>query len=269
LNSTTTLADLYEFVTNDQSTNSIIDVEFDVLQYSERQLTKKEAPQVTDGLETDESLNYKPVMSIFDTFERNGGVERILELALKSLIKWKDKDRSKRWFTWVQELSSFSSLPIFFGLFMKSKACMDLLFQVIVGAPDTDKTTDAKNPKKWEEEEQKAVRLAYQILANVFSVNTDAKLREFAIQKNFFTRILDRIAIISKESRRKWVEDQETQQAEDASPELKEKDDSDKRLDEEDYKKKVVKKKGVGYASDNTGQNQRWNVSEYVQSKKS
>jgi len=270
LNPTTTLADLYDFVTNDQSTNGIIDIEFDVLQYSERQLTKKEIPQVTEGLETDESLNYKPVMSIFDTFERNGGVERILELALKSLIKWKDKDKSKRWFTWVQELSSFSSLPIFFGLFMKSKACMDLLFQVIVGAPDTDKVTDSKNPKKWEEEEQKAVRLAYQILANVFSVNTDAKLREFAIQKNFFTRILDRIAIISKESRRKWVDDKETaiEEQEKDSPELKEKGDSDKKLDEEDYKKKVVKKKGVGYASDNTGQNQRWNVSEYVQSKK-
>ena len=34
-------------------------------------------------------------------------------------------------------------------------------------------------------------------------------------------------------------------------------------MTEDDYKLKVVKKKGIGYESDNTGQNAKWNVSEY------
>jgi hypothetical protein len=62
-----------------------------------------------------------PSMNIFESFEKAGGVEKILNVIIKSLTLWKNKDRSQRWLLWVKELDSFSNLPHFFGLFMKNK----------------------------------------------------------------------------------------------------------------------------------------------------
>ena len=265
LDSKTSLADLYEFFSNDASTNNIIDVEFDVLQLLERQNQKKENENAVVAVQG-ESLKYKPAMTLFEAFEKNGGVKGIIDITLKSLNNWKDKEKSKRWHTWLQELSTFSALPNFFGLFLKNKECIELLFQILAGIPDEEK--DPKYAKKWEEEELKAVRSSYQILADVFAVDNDVKLREFAIQQNFFSRILDRISLISKESKRRWVDDIKKEDEEGSDKGSPDKSGAKKVETEEDYKKKAVKKKGIGYASDNTGQNQRWNVSEYVESKK-
>jgi Mn-dependent DtxR family transcriptional regulator len=41
----------------------------------------------------------------------------------------------------------------------------------------------------------------------VFRVDNDAKIREFALEKQFVERILDRIQIVSKEVKRKWVDE--------------------------------------------------------------
>jgi hypothetical protein len=92
-------------------------------------------------------------------------------------------------------------------------------------------------------------------------VDNDSKIRDFALEKNLIERVLDRIALTSKEEKRKWVEEIEPEKEDTTSKmEIKPKED--------DVKKKIVKKKGVGYASDNTGQNQKWNVNEYHETKK-
>lgn len=191
-------------------------------------------------------------------------------MILKSLTNWKNKERAKRWFQFIQELSSFSALPHFFGLYMKNKDCIELLFNLLAGLPDEDSKgaskaqTSASGSRKWDEEESKAVKHSYQILSDVFRVDNDAKIREFALEKQFVDRILDRIGSVSKEERRKWVEDLKQEEPSMVQEPVQKKPDDE----EEDGKKKIIKKKGVGYASDNTGQNARWNTNEYVETKK-
>mmetsp|Transcript_28550 Transcript_28550/g.25455 ORF Transcript_28550/g.25455 Transcript_28550/m.25455 type:complete len:286 (+) Transcript_28550:433-1290(+) len=143
-------------------------------------------------------------------------------------------------------------------MFLKNQDCIGLLFDVLLGLPESDKT------KKWEEEEKKAVKFSYKILADVFAVDSDSKLREHEIVKDMFCRILERIAIISKEPKRRYVEDISDDEEEEEQQQSPQK--MDKPETEEDYKKKVVKKKGVGYGGNS---NQKWSVNEYMESKKS
>lgn len=71
-----------------------------------------------------------------------GGVQRLIEVLLKCLTQWKNKDRSQKWFMWVKELASFSELPSFFSLFIKNKVCIDLLFKILSQEPDNENDKD-------------------------------------------------------------------------------------------------------------------------------
>jgi hypothetical protein len=61
-----------------------------------------------------------PQMRIFEQFEKIEGIYQIVELIVKNLTRWKNKDKAERWFVWLRELVSFSQLPNFFKLFMKN-----------------------------------------------------------------------------------------------------------------------------------------------------
>lgn len=261
----TGLADLWDFVSRDPRSNKILDIDFDVCAEDPG---LKEIKRRAASLKEDAG-GYIPTMNLFEAFERQGGVQKIIDVIIKALTMWKNKEKAQKWFVWVQELSSFSSLPHFFGLFMKNKECIDLLFQILAGTPDMEdveqaKPLDGKKPgdkgpaqadRKWEEQEHKAVRFSYQVLSDVFRVDNDAKIRDFALENQLIERILDRIGIISKEQKRKWAAEVEVESGgdeerkKDTAAELK------TNQKQEDYKKKIVKKKGVGYASDHTGQN--------------
>jgi ubiquitin-activating enzyme E1 len=43
---------------------------------------------------------------------------------------------AEMWRLWLNELDSFSDLPIFFQMFLKNKRCKDLLFKVLAGEPN-------------------------------------------------------------------------------------------------------------------------------------
>ena len=261
LKNETIIGELWQFIKKEEKSHRILDLDFDVTEAMEGEKDDKKK----EG-------GYMPSMAIFEFFEKCGGVNKIIEVILKSLTLWKNKEKAKLWFTWVNELNSFSNLPHFFSLVMKNKECIELLFQLLRGTPDElespekdpKKTALLADQKKWDEENQKAVRFSYKILSDVFKIDNDAKIRDFALDKQLIDRFLDRIAIISKESGRKWVEKIEAEKVEEDKS--NEKVQSPKK--EEDYAKKAIKKKGVGYASDNTGQNQKWNISEYHESKK-
>lgn len=45
----------------------------------------------------------------------------------------------------MKELRSFSTLPNYFGLFMKNKECIELLFELLAGLPDEAPTTALLN----------------------------------------------------------------------------------------------------------------------------
>ena len=253
----------YSEVKNDHRTNGILDLEFDTLKLFEGAVVPRS--------EIREEAAYMPQMNIFNAFERCGGVQQILDVILKSLTNWRNKERAKRWHQFVQELSVFSALPHFFGLYMKNKECIELLFNLLTGLPDEDsKANRAQNAaagsRRWDEEESKALKHSLQILADVFRVDNDAQIREFALDKGFVDRILERVGTVSKEERRRWVEElkEEKEEVKEQPPP----EPVEKKEEDEDLKKKIVKKKGVGYASENTGQNARWNTSEYVELKK-
>jgi hypothetical protein len=77
------------------------------------------------------------------------------------------------------------------------------------------------------------------------------------MENDFVDRILNRIGSISKEIKRAWTDD--LQEPNPEVPNVSADFQLIKKQSSDDGRKKIVKKKGVGYASDNTGQNQKWN----------
>ena len=145
------LVDLHDFILNRPEVNGIVDLEFDAYQYVANKVVKKTT------LEDGEELKYKPALTFFESFEKNEGVKKIIEVGLRSLDNWKDKSEGKKWKVWLQELSSFGALPNFFGLFLKNKDCIDLLFKILTGKLDKVKLAEDSSPdKKIDEEEHKS-----------------------------------------------------------------------------------------------------------------
>lgn len=78
--------------------------------------------------------------------------------------------------------------------------------------------------------------------------------KKFELESQLIQTIISRIGLISKENGRKWVEELE-EEKKDEQPQLQKKDSV-----KDDGKKKIEKKKGIGYGSDQTGMNQQWNI---------
>lgn len=131
----------------------------------------------------------------------------------------------------------------------------------MAGLPDVDETN--KDQKKgeidWDKEEQKAVKYSYEILGDVFKDEHDHKIRQFAYENNFIHSILERMAIVSKEKVREYVDEEE---------EVKEEIVLKKKVSNDDGKKEIRKKKGLGYGSDQTGDNKKWDVNLFIEEKK-
>jgi ubiquitin-activating enzyme E1 len=67
-------------------------------------------------------------MSFFKQFESKGGVTKIINVSLSSLKLWKNKQMAEHWKMWLEELYSFSQIPLFFQMFLKNQKCKALLF---------------------------------------------------------------------------------------------------------------------------------------------
>ena len=77
---------------------------------------------------------------------------------------WSNQEQSKIWLQYLNELESFSCFPVFSSIYMTKQSNVQLLFDLLSGLPDKEE------PKKWTEEEKKAVRFLYDIIKNVFEV---------------------------------------------------------------------------------------------------
>lgn len=274
LKSETVVKDIWDFGEQECSANHILDIDFDVQMLMEQTSKDHLLPGHLSSLSLLEKfeqwkkqaqqpiMSYMPTMNIFEAFEQTDGVQKIIEVILKSLTLWKNKELATRWFAWIKELSSFSKLPHFFGLFIKNKDCIELLFQILAGVPDEEvdeKEKDKKppqkgakpEPKKWDIQEQMAIKYSYQILADVFRVDNDSKIRDYALENQLIERIFERIGTISKEVKRKWV--QHIPEEHEQEEEQKHQQQQQQKPKQEEIKKKVAKKQGIGYASDNTG----------------
>ncbi|CAD8160802.1 unnamed protein product [Paramecium pentaurelia] len=194
------------------------------------------------------TFTYPQQLTIFPLFEELNGVNAMLSVIREGIGQWKNQQSANAWLQFLNELQSFCQLPNFFNLFMKNQLCVNLLFDLIAGPPDS-------NNKKLEEEEQNAVKFIYTTLVNVFSASSGPEVRIKALEQNLIKQILDRIALVSKETKRVFrnvIEEQIVQESPQKNNLLQ---------------KSNKQKRGVGYASDNTGQNQKWNTIEYVEKK--
>lgn len=86
---------------------------------------------------------------------------------------------------------------------------MSYFFQILSNVPN--------EKQKGEDDEKKAVKATYGILAELFAVDRSRELRENTIKNNFIARILDRVATISRETKRKWEEEESEEEDEDKS----------------------------------------------------
>ena len=91
-------------------------------------------------------------MSFFAQFEAKGGVAKIIQVTIASLKLWKSRPLAQSWNMWLQELDSFSKIPLFFQLFLKNQKCKDLLFKVLAGQPDAELAADPNKKTQWEQE---------------------------------------------------------------------------------------------------------------------
>lgn len=81
---------------------------------------------------------------------------------------------------------------------MTKQSNVQLLFDLLSGLPDKE------DPKKWTEEEKKAVRFLYDIIKNVFEVEGEQAIiiRNYAIQSGFYQTMLERLHLVTKEPKR-------------------------------------------------------------------
>lgn len=269
----TTIGQFYSQIQDKHDqTNGIIDLEYDQLELI-KGATVSSMGKALQSEQPAIDIQYMALNKIFLSFEENGGVQLIIDTLQQSLTKWSNQNRAQRWRQYVMELYSFSKIPNYFIMYMKNKDCLELLFKLLQAEPDikedpkiVDKTKLSEESKHWDEEEVKAVKYCYdifsqlceQILADSSKIDKSFELETLLIQT-----MISRIGLISKENGRKWVEEIEEEEKKDQLPELKKKDSS-----KDDGKKKIEKKKGVGYGSDQTGNNQQWNIQAYLDNKK-
>jgi len=189
-------------------------------------------------------------MSFFAQFEAKGGVAKIISVTLASLSLWKSGALASSWSMWLQELHSFSQIPLFFQLFLKHQKCKELLFKVLAGQPDSELQADGGKQAFWAQEQKEAVQINYKILGEVFSVSDGLELREKALACGLLPRILERLAAISGERPRVFEEleaDEEAGEEGKTATEQSNEDSEKKEQPEKNTEKK--KRKGVGYSS--------------------
>ena len=124
---------------------------------------------------------------------------------------------------------------------------MNLLFDLLFGLPDK------QDSKKWLQKEKESVKELYAIIKDVFAVEGQQALtvRNYALKSGFFSTMLNRLHLITKEPKREKVE--EIKEDEEVLPSL------EKKESEEEFKNKLQKRKGVGYGTDSSS-NQKWDV---------
>ncbi|CAD8207678.1 unnamed protein product [Paramecium octaurelia] len=231
-----------------------------------QQQTKPFPTFTVDGLEllgqltslTETPLQYSSSLKIFEAFQNQDGVKQIILAVQDATKKWQNQELTQIWNSYVSELSAFCSVPQFFSYFLKNKKSMELLFQLLAGTPDQPNS----DQKAWKEKEIDAVKFIYDTLSDVFKTHNNQEIRIIAIKDNLIQKILDKIAIVSKEKKRVYqavIAEEPQQQQQQQQPQAQ----GDKSVD-----RKPKKKQGVGYGSDQTGQNQKWNTQEYLDKKK-
>ena len=133
---------------------------------------------------------------------------------------------------------------------------------MVAGLPD-----DVTSTKNWEQEETKATRFIYQILADIFKLDKSTQLRSIELNEGFIEVVLDKLAFISKETVRRFeaaIAPAEPP-AKDPTKEEEPKESPATPAQKEDTRNK--KKKGIGYGVDSNPAS-KWSAAEYIEHRK-
>lgn len=107
--------------------------------------------------------------------------------------------------------------------------------------------------------ENKSIRQLYKIVADVLLLDRSLEFRQYSIENKFITTILDRLQLLSKEEKRRFVKDFQEKEEEGSAQAIK--------GDDDDGSKKIKRKKGVGYGTESSG-NSKWTTGENSELKK-
>jgi len=259
------LSAVHDFVKNDMQSHGIIDIEFDYEKYLE---TKQ-----VGSIDVEKPSNYSPNMVIFNYFKLDGGIEALITVAMSNIEKWKKQELKTKWTKWITDLQNLSDFPNFFEAFIKNQESVDLLFQILANKPDDEAQRSEENAKKWEEKELNSHKHIYQALADSFKMGSGVDACNIVIKTNKFSKILEALAVITKEKARRWVDNPEEEDKRDSVQTSPVKVEDTTGGD----KKKPLKKKGVGYGTDYGGagnfpgsktQGSDWNVNQFVEKRK-
>jgi len=126
---------------------------------------------------------------------------RLFGVAIQCVSNLGDEKLREGLTLWLNELESFSKIPLYFTHFLQNKKSQELLFSALTYSKDAP-----INYATITEELKEAVQQNYKILQQVFSSSQSVAVRESAIKYGFITRILERLGAISGEKARVFEE---------------------------------------------------------------
>jgi ubiquitin-activating enzyme E1 len=186
---------------------------------------------------------YNPHLPILEHFIKIKGMEFILDSCINIITTskaWTDKPYAATWEQITREIQTFAKID-FIPMFARSLTSIQTLLKIISKAQGTDKT--------WSANEDVMITSVCNAVAKLFKDNKSTELRDVTIKEGILAMILDKLQSISKETTRKYIEQEEVTE--------KPKTDVKKETKEDG---KVIKRKGVGYEGVT---NTNWSTDEF------
>ena len=239
--------------------NNITDIYYEVSSLRDLKLNTNEIESKDEReIKIDyELMDYAPDLPIFKEFEKLEGIKNIISVLKSTVQKWTNKEAIDFWIKWTDDLEIFCQLPSFFASLISHQQCSSILFNLLCGFYD--------NENSIKKEGTDVSKYIFEILGNSFSKNRSGELRKIAIEKGIFNCIIERLELLTHEKPRKYSPGEEKEEEKKKSEDTNDKKDNPN-LFVLTGKKKL--KRGVGYGSDQTGDNKTWDVTQYLAGKK-
>ena len=188
---------------------------------------------------------------VLDKFIAQGGFTKILSATKKILEDEKNLKNMKNknsWLMYISELEFFEKIPNFLSKFLSQESSLDIMMNIFGNS--------TKDAKYWEENENHFFTNIYNGVAKSFDEDGTAEIRANIVENGILGKVLDRLAEISKETTRKWTELKE-EKVEESKANVIDMDE-----DKGTGKKKIEKRKGVGY--DAGGKKSNWSTKDWL-----
>ena len=195
---------------------------------------------------------YNPKNPIFEVFIQRGGMKYLITKIIdsNSIEMFKSQEVMMSWKSLMVSILKLESLEGFLALMIQNKEFFTIIFELLI--------SDAKSTRDWVLAEFNISCLIIQKLANILANSNSLELRLKLLKFDVLQLMLDRIASLTGEIRRRFDDSEEVE--EDAKPKGPTPDEN------ENLTKKIQKRKGVGYEKEGTGK--KWNVNDYLTKKK-